>query len=176
MRLQPEIAARVNSDPVADRPAQQLVDRLAVGFSGDVPEGLLDAAHRTRLHHAVAPPEVPAHLLPQVVHPRGVLTEKHGTEMMLNHRGDRLLMVLGRRLAHADQVFIGVDPDKYPIARRRMTTRSRDPHNVCCDAGNFHWKRRSCKSSVDMSRKLYHYVEYVFKQSAPAAGRSAVPP
>src|SRR5438477_7474322 len=116
MRLQPEIAARVNSHPVANRPAQQLVDRLAISFSGDVPESLLDAAHRARLHHAVAPPEVPAHLLPQVIDPRGILTEKHGTEMMLDHRCHRLLMVLGRCLPHADEMFVGVDPDKYPIA------------------------------------------------------------
>jgi hypothetical protein len=71
-----------------------------------------------RLDHAVAPPEMPAHLLPPVIYPRGILTEKHGTEMMLDHGGDRRLMALGRCLAHADQVFIGVDPDKYPISRR----------------------------------------------------------
>ena len=145
---QAQVASGVQTDSIADRPAEQLVDRLAGDFAQDVPQGLVDAAGGAGGHHAIPPPVKPSHLLPDVVDPCWVLPDQQVGQVALDHRHHRQLVVLGRCLSDSHHSLVGLDLDEDPVAGRGMASGSGDAHQMCGQAGDFHEVVSSGNSGV----------------------------
>ena len=90
----------VAGDVVAHGAAEELVDGLAVGLAGDVPEGLLDAGEGGEDGHAAAPEAVAVHALPEEVDAGRVLADDEALQV-LDGGGDRALLHLQRAFAPA---------------------------------------------------------------------------
>jgi len=71
----------VADDPIADAPAQKLVDRDAERLALDVPEGDIDGADRRAEHPTRGKEAAPEHPLPEMLDPHGVLADQQGLQM-----------------------------------------------------------------------------------------------
>src|SRR5262249_53230362 len=119
----------VAGDVVANHAAEELVDRLAVGFAGDVPERLLDRADRAEDCHPTAPEAVPVHPLPEVLDAGGVFADDEAREVV-DRRRDGPLLHLQRALAPAVNPFVGLHLDEAVLTAGRF-------HDVSGDTGDF---------------------------------------
>src|SRR5439155_26079466 len=125
----------------------ELIDRLTVSLTGDIPERLLDRAERAEDRDPAAPEALAAHALPEVPDPGGVLAHDEALGIV-DGRSDRSLLHLERALAPAVNSLVGLDLDKNVLAAGRL-------QNVGGDGDDFHCSsdgvtprpRRSSRSS-----------------------------
>jgi len=132
-RRTPGPAIGVDPDPLARRPAQEVVDRQPGPLADDVPGGDLDRApRRQQFHRAAADREILEHDLAGMAD-----VEDAAADHMRRHRldafgDDRLLAGGDVALAPAMEAVIGLDPAEQQILRTAGT------ENEAFDACDLH--------------------------------------
>jgi hypothetical protein len=103
----------VQADPIARRPAKELVDGHTQRFTRQVPQRLLHAAQGTGQDRAAPVKGVPVHRLPVVHDPARILADQVWRQLV-----DRLGTGQGPpfedRLSQTNQAIVGVDLEKEP--------------------------------------------------------------
>ena len=127
----------VAAHPFPHPAAEQLEHRQPRRLAGDVPQGLVDAAHGAAVDHPAAPPELAEAKLPDALDLGRIHTQQARPELAFHVRLDRQLVVLGGRLAHPLQAGIGVDLDEHPVAVRAASG-TRHGHHRAAHVGNLH--------------------------------------
>ena len=99
--------------------AEQLVDRHVGALALDVPQRLIDAAHRVVEHRAVAPIRADVHRLPDVFDVVRVFAFEERRQELVDRRDDRLgALVEGRAAKAVEPRLAGIDfDDRQPDAR-----------------------------------------------------------
>ncbi len=115
--LQPKIAAGVEADAIADRAAEQLIDRLPANFAGNVPKRLVDSAGGAACHNAATEVKAALELLPDEIDAARVLADQERREVLVDHGHDCVLVPLGGGFADSDDAFVRLDPHEDPVAR-----------------------------------------------------------
>ena len=98
----------INADPVAGRATHQSINRHAMQFAGDVPQGHVDA--RNRVQHEGAAAIIPVRaiqFLPEMLDARWVLAVEQFKHRLHERLRDRRWQL--RNLAPAENLLIGFD-------------------------------------------------------------------
>ena len=120
----------MNPSSFSGSTAEELVHGHAVRLPGDVPQRLIQSADRGVEHNAATPESVTEHRLPQVLDPRGILTDQMARHF-LDGGLDRERRELQRRLAPAVHPFVRLDLDEEPVALHAT-------HHERLDLGDLH--------------------------------------
>jgi hypothetical protein len=112
----PRGAVRVQLEPVVTAATEQLVDRQTRNLPLDVPERLLDGAHRREGDGTAAEERLAVHQLPQMLDPRRVLADDV-LPILLDRRSDRARVGRQASLPDPAHTFVRLDDDEEPVPR-----------------------------------------------------------
>src|SRR4051794_39130618 len=110
---------RVDLDAVADRTAEQVVDRHAVVLAFDVPQGLVDARERAHVDGAAAVEPAAVEHRPDVLDVARVPADQVVGELV-DGGGDGGGAALDHGFAPADGAVVGLDAQEQPPRRHRI--------------------------------------------------------
>jgi hypothetical protein len=120
----------IYTHPVADRAAQQLVDRHAEVLAGDVPERLVEARERAHQHRAAAEEGRAVDMLPVVLDAQRVFADQIVGEFLDGGDGALGLAFQGG-LAPADQAGVSGDFHQPGAQAREELLDANDVHARC---------------------------------------------